>query len=304
MNVITYLFPGQGSQKPGMGQDFYEASPAARTVFDAAEHILGPGFIDQIFHGNDEELRDTRLTQPALVTVELAIAAHLESAGVRPDCVAGHSIGEIAALAAAGCIDTEEAIRLAEERGSAMAEESPAGAMAAIMGMDIKAIELVLPADVEIANYNGPAQTIISGSEQAIETARETLEHCGARRLIRLNVSGPFHCSLMKPAADRFRKVISSLKIAAPRCSFLSSVSGKEEHDPARIHELLATQIESAVRWTDVMSCVRTGEVLETGPGAVLQGIARRIDGSLAVIPVGNFAQAQAWIGTRKAELA
>lgn len=285
-----------------MGHDFYEASPAAKAIFDQVDKIVGPGFLEQVFHGDDDELRDTRLTQPALVAVELAITAHLSASGVRPDCVAGHSVGELAALAAAECISVADAIRLADERGHAMAEEAPAGSMAAIMGMDIKALELILPPGVEIANYNGPAQTIISGSEQAIETARETLERCGARRLVRLNVSGPFHCSLMKPAAERFRRVLRTLSIAAPRCTFISSVSGKEEHEPERIRELLATQVQSAVRWTDVMSQILPGDVLETGPGGVLHGIARRIEGAPAVQPAGTFAQAQAWIGSRKVE--
>ena len=183
-----------------------------------------------------------------------------------------------------------------------MAEEAPPGAMAAIMGMDVSAIDLVLPAGVEIANFNGPAQTIISGTEQGIETARETLERCGARRLIRLNVSGPFHCSLMQPAADRFSKVVRSIALAPPRCTFISSVSGKEESDPERIRELLSSQIASPVRWTQVMSLVPPGEVLEVGPGGVLQGIGRRIDGTPPIRPAGAFAQAQAWIGARKAE--
>ncbi len=285
-----------------MGHDFYEASPPARAVFDLAAGILGPDFLERLFQGDEDELRDTRLTQPALVTVELAVVAHLSEAGVRPDAVAGHSVGELAALATADCISIGDAIRIADERGRAMAEEAPAGAMAAIMGMDINAIELILPPGVEVANYNGPSQTIISGTKQAIETARETLERCGSRRLVRLNVSGPFHCSLMQPASDRFRRVLRDLPIGPPRCTFISSVSGNVEADPKRIRELLADQIHSPVRWTGVMARILPGDVLETGPGAVLQGIGRRIDNAPAIRPVGTFAQAQAWVGARKAE--
>jgi [acyl-carrier-protein] S-malonyltransferase len=284
-----------------MGHDFSVSSTAAAKVFESAGNILGPDFLQQIFHGVDEDLRDTRIAQPALVAVELAIVSHLRAEGIEPGSVAGHSVGELAALAAAGSITVDDAMRLAEIRGRTMAEDAPEGGMAAVMGMEPNAIELVLPPGVEIANYNGPAQTIISGTLAGLEAAREALERCGARRLIALNVSGPFHCSLMKRASDRFRDVLRGFSFAPPHCRFISSVSGQEESDPKRIAELLSTQIASAVRWTDVMTRLTPGEVLETGPGGVLQGIARRIDGAPRVKLAGTFAQAQAWIGARKA---
>jgi [acyl-carrier-protein] S-malonyltransferase len=297
--LIAYLFPGQGSQKAGMGRDFWDASGPARAVLNRAEGLLGPGFLERIFHGSNEELRDTRLTQPALVAVELALVAHLDAAGIRPDTVAGHSVGELSALAAAGVVTAEDAIRLADERGRAMSEDAPAGGMAAVMGMTPEAIELVLPPGVEIANYNGPAQTVISGTADALETVRETLEQCGARKLVMLNVSGPFHCSLMRKAADSFRRAMAGVPMAPPRCAFVSSVTGREESDPERIRELLGRQIESPVRWTDVMNRLGPCEALETGPGTVLQGIARRIDGAPPVQAAGKFADVEAWIGSR-----
>lgn len=285
-----------------MGRDFFESSHAAGRVFETAVRTLGRDFLDHVFHAVEEDLRDTRLAQPALVTVELAVVAHLHAAGVQPDVVGGHSVGELAALAAAGCFSVEDAIRLAQARGSAMSDEAPEGGMAAVMGMEPSAIELVLPPDVEIANFNGPAQTIISGTKTGLESARETLERCGARRLVTLNVSGPFHSSLMKTAADRFKLELHGLPIAPPRCKFISSVSGKPESDPRRIRELLGAQIASPVRWTEVMTHVPPGEVLETGPSGVLQGIARRIEGAPRVHLAGTFAQAQKWIGARKAD--
>jgi [acyl-carrier-protein] S-malonyltransferase len=285
-----------------MGRDFFESSLDTGRVFDTAVRTLGRDFLDHVFHGVEEELRNTRIAQPALVTIELAIVAHLTAAGVQPDVVAGHSVGELAALAAAGCFSVEDAIRLADARGRAMSENAPEGGMAAVMGMEPSAIELVLPPDVEIANFNGPAQTIISGTKAGLEAARETLERCGARRLVTLNVSGPFHSSLMKTAADRFKLELHGLRIAPPCCTFISSVSGRPESDPRRILELLGAQIESPVRWTDVMTHVPPGEVLETGPGGVLQGIARRIEGGPRVHLSGTFAQAQKWIGARKAD--
>jgi len=298
--VTCFLFPGQGSQKPGMGRDLHDASPAARRVFDQAREVLGREFIDLIFNGSEDHLRDTRITQPALVTVESAIAAHLSGAGMPPNVTAGHSVGELSALVAATSLDLSDALRLAQERSRLMAEEAPAGAMAAVMGLDPEKIERALPLGVEVANFNGPAQTIISGDTKAIDVATETLKSLGAQRVIRLSVSGPFHCSLMKRASELLRPLLNSLKIRPPSCTFVSSVIGEEVSDPDLIRLHLGWQLYSPVRWTDVMSTLGAVEAVEVGPGNVLQGLARRMPNAAHVRSAETWAQIQTLFDPKK----
>lgn len=287
--MTCFLFPGQGSQKPGMGRDFYESAPDAKAVFDQAETALGSEFLDAVFNGPDNALRDTRVTQPALVTVEVAIAAHLQAHGLRPDTVAGHSIGEISALAVAQALTPETAIAIAVERARLMAGAMTDGAMAAVLGMPPETIEKHLPSGAEVANYNGPEQTIISGTADAVHTAAETLKTAGAKRVLPLNVSGAFHSSFMKPAAERFAAYLSSIEVAAPTCRFVSSVTAREETKPARIRELLAQQLHEPVRWTQVMHFLGPVEAIEVGPGNVLQGLARRTPDAPVVAPVATL---------------
>jgi [acyl-carrier-protein] S-malonyltransferase len=292
--VTCFLFPGQGSQKNGMGRDIHDASPAARRIFDQARELLGPEFVDLIFNGTEEQLRDTRVTQPALVTVESAIVAHLAQAGLHPAAAAGHSVGELSALVAAGSLDFVDALRLAQERARLMTEEAPAGGMAAVIGLDAKKIQFALSRGVEVANYNGPAQTIISGEISAIETISETLKTLGAQRVIPLNVSGPFHCSLMKRASELLRPLLNTLTIRPPACTFVSSVIGEEVSDPDLIRLHLGWQLYSPVRWTDVMTVLGPIDAIEVGPGNVLQGLARRTPGAAHVHSAGTWPQIQA----------
>jgi [acyl-carrier-protein] S-malonyltransferase len=292
--MTCFLFPGQGSQKPAMGRDIHDASPTARRVFDQARDLLGPEFADCIFNGTEEDLRDTRITQPALVTVESAIAGHLAQAGMRPTAVAGHSVGELSALVAAGSLDFVDALRLAQERARLMTEEAPAGGMAAVIGLDAEKIQFSLPPGVEVANFNGPAQTIISGDFMALEKATETLKTLGAQRIIQLNVSGPFHCSLMKRASELLRPLLNSLSIRRPACTFVSSVIGGEVSDPDLIRLHLEWQLYSPVRWTEVMATIGPVEAIEAGPGNVLQGLARRMPDAAHVRPAGTWPQVQA----------
>ncbi len=292
--MTCFLFPGQGSQKTGMGRDLHDASPAARRVFDQAREVLGHEFVDLIFNGSEDHLRDTRVTQPALVTVESAIAAHLAAAGMPPSATAGHSVGELSALVAAGSLDLADALRLAQERARLMTEEAPAGGMAAVIGLDPKKMEHSLPPGVEVANFNGPAQTIISGDSRALDAATETLQKLGAQRVIRLNVSGPFHCSLMKRASELLRPLLNSLQIRPPACTFVSSVIGEEVSDPDLIRLHLGWQLYSPVRWTDVMAVLGPVEAIEAGPGNVLQGLARRTPNSAHVRSAGTWTQIQA----------
>ena len=290
-----FLFPGQGSQQPGMGHDFYEASGPARETLDAAEQTLGPGFLEKIFNGSPEEVNDTRVAQAGLVAVETAVARHLVANGLTPSGCAGHSVGEISALVCAKALDFTDALRIAQLRARFMSEDVPKGGMAAVAGLDVGAIAEHLPEEVNVANYNGPQQTIISGSEDGLAQAEEQLKAAGARRVIRLPVSGPFHSPFMREASIRFREALQDFAIEPPGHRFISSVSGVEESDPEHMRELLSTQLTAPVRWTQVLQ--RIGEVaaVEAGPGKVLQGIAKRMPGAPAVSPVGAYEEAQAY---------
>lgn len=290
VNRPILLFPGQGSQTPGMGADYYAESEPARAVFDQAEPVLPPNFLDILFNGAEDEVRDTRVAQVGLVLVGAAITVHLRSTGIVPGGAAGHSVGEIAALHAAGALTLEDALRLTGERARLMAEESPEGTMAAVLGMDPDAIAAALPENVDVANYNSPAQTIISGPHDGIELAVQKLKDAGAKRVLPLPVSGPFHSWCMKAAAEKFRDYVSCVTIAPPSIRFVSSVSGGDERDPERIRELLWQQLFSPVRWVDVMKTLGPCDAIEAGPGTVLAGLAKRTEEAPTVRPAGKFA--------------
>lgn len=287
------LFPGQGSQKPGMGKDFYEQSAVAKQALDEAASALPDGFLDTLFNGDAESVGHTRFAQPALLSVEVAIARHLESLGLQPSGCAGHSLGEITALVVAGVVTFADALVFVQERARLMSEDVPPGGMAAVMGMEPEAIAAALPPGAQVANYNSPAQTIISGSNEALEAAAAALKAAGAKRVMPLNVSGPFHSEFMRPAADAFAKVLAGVSFSAPRCAFVSSVSGQAESDPGRIRDLLAQQLYSPVRWIQVMGAIDT-PCLEVGPGGVLAGLAKRIDGAPEVSAMATMEDAVA----------
>lgn len=272
-----------------MLKDFYETSPKARSIIDEATAILGDHFLNTMFNGPEDALRDTRLAQPALVTAGIAIAAHLKSLNVSPAVCAGHSIGEIAALAVAEVFSPTDAIKITQERARLMAEESPQGTMAAVMGLAPEAIAEALPDGAEVANYNGPQQTIISGTIEGIEAAKESLKEAGAKRVIPLNVSGPFHSSCMNAASEKFKLFLNDFAFAPPTCTFISSVTGKEESEPAAIKQLLSQQLYSPVRWTQTMKTIGPVNALEVGPGKILQGIARRIENAPTISVAGTL---------------
>jgi [acyl-carrier-protein] S-malonyltransferase len=292
--VIFFLFPGQGSQAPGMGQDLHEASDAARRVFDAATALMAPDFLEVLFGGSDAAVTDTRFAQPALVITEIATARHLESLGLHPSGCAGHSVGEFAALVIAGALAFEDAVRLTQARGRLMAQPEAPGGMAAVLGLPAEEIAAALPDGAEIANFNGPHQTIISGTTEALRLAETALRAAGARRVIALKVSGPFHSTLMRGAGEAFRSEVADIPIRAPRVPFVSSVSGAFESDPARIRTLLWQQISRPVQWTDVMRAIGAVQAAECGPGNVLQGLAKRTPGAPHVSPAGTVAAAEA----------
>ncbi len=292
--MTAFLFPGQGSQTPGMCKDFYEGSPKARTVLDAAAAACGPELLTTMFEGPAEALTDTRMAQPALFAAGVAIAEHLRGRGIEPSAAAGHSLGVFTALTVAGVLEFDTALRLVQLRAKLMSENVPAGSMAAVVGLDPAAIEAALPADVQIANYNGPQQTIISGTVEGVQAAEAALKAAGAKRVLPLPVSGPFHSKLMQRAADTFRETLRDVKFSAPRCTYVSSVTGAPNADPENIRQVLGTQIMSPVRWTDVMICLGPVRAFEVGPGKVLQGIAKRMDGAPVIETAGTLEAADA----------
>ncbi|MBI4559966.1 MAG: ACP S-malonyltransferase [Candidatus Hydrogenedentes bacterium] len=295
--MSVFLFPGQGSQAPGMGRDFYERSPDAREVFDLAAAHCGPGYLARIFDGPGDELTRTCHAQPALLTVEVAILRFLGSRGIRPSACAGHSLGEFSALVAADALDFESALAIVQVRARLMAEMAPRGGMMAILGVPAEEVEAQIPESVEVANYNGPEQTIISGTPAALDEAENILKAAGLKRVIRLQVSGPFHSSLMQDAANEFRKALTSLDLRAPQIRFISSVRPGEVTDPEQIRELLGAQMCAPVCWTEVMRVIGPQRAIEVGPGRVLQGLAKRAEHGPQVEPAGTLEAAQALEG-------
>lgn len=288
MSKIAFLFPGQGSQYPGMGRELAVRFAAARRVFDEADAALGFPLSKRCFEGPAEELQLTANTQPAILAVSAAAAAVLRERGVRPDYVAGHSLGEYSALVAAGAIKLGDALRLVRKRGEYMQQAVAvgAGAMAALLGMDFAALEAVCreAAQGEVvspANINSPGQAVIAGNARAVERAIELAKQHGAKRVMMLNVSAPFHCALMQPAADRLARDLDSLSITEPEVPLVNNVDAKLVRTAAAVRDGLKRQVTSPVRWEESMRALRTEGVdlfIEVGPGKVLSGLIRQID--------------------------
>ena len=276
--MVAFLFPGQGSQQSGAALLFRDACAETRSLFEISEEILSPEVFDALLNGSQEMLKETRYAQPALVCVEAAATAFLRSLRINPTVCAGHSLGEISALVAAGALRFEDALFLVTERARLMSENVPEGGMAAVIGLEsVSALEAALPDTVQIANYNGPSQTIISGTKAGLEEAAAALKAVGAKRVLPLAVSGPFHSRYMEPAGKALAEVLKRIPISAPAVVFISSVSGQAETDPDRIRTLLSEQLFCPVRWTDVMEALVGCKAIEAGPGAVLQGLAKRM---------------------------
>jgi [acyl-carrier-protein] S-malonyltransferase len=294
--VIAFCFPGQGSVEAGMGRDIAEATPSAREVFERGSAASGLDLERLCFHADAEELVDTAVQQPALVATSLAMLAAIRERGIVPDFVVGHSVGEFAALAAADAMSVEDSIALVRERGVAMAEAAARhpGAMAAILGLEDEVVERLCRQILGVwpANYNCPGQIVVSGEHDAVDECIERAQEQGARRVVKLKVSGAFHSPLVARAADRLRPAIDRVKFQEPVAPFTSTVTARIE-SAQRMAPLLVDQLTAPVRFTQAASELMRGGVktfVEVGPGNVLSGLVKRIDRSAKAISVNSLA--------------
>ena len=280
----AYIFPGQGSQFPGMGKELFESSAPAKKIFETANDVLGFSITDTMFSGTEEELKQTRITQPSIFIHSCAIISHLGDA-FNADMVAGHSLGEFSALVANKCLSFEDGLKLVMERALAMqaACELQPSTMAAILGLDDEKVEAICESiqDVVVcANYNCPGQLVISGSLEGVKIACEKLTEAGARRALLLPVGGAFHSPLMEPAHERLAKAISNTPFQNPTCPVYQNVDAQPHILPEDIKSNLVAQLTAPVRWTQsILKMVDNGatEFVEAGPGKVLQGLVKKI---------------------------
>lgn len=293
---IAFIFPGQGSQYIGMGKELVENFPLAAEIMKKANKILEMDLADLCFYGPAEELGLTENTQPAIYTISYIVNRLLNEECIYPAVVAGHSLGEYSALAAAGVFSFEEGLRLVRQRGILMNRAVPdnQGSMAAIIGLEDKIVQEIcqeVNGICEIANYNSPGQIVISGEREAVEAACQLAEDKGARRTVVLKVSGPFHSSLMKRAAEDFANIIGEIEFKKPAFPVVSNVTADFVEEPEEIKGLLIKQICSSVRWVESIKLIQAQGVntfIEAGPGKVLRGLLRRIDSSLTTYNIDD----------------
>jgi [acyl-carrier-protein] S-malonyltransferase len=283
----AFLFPGQGSQYVGMGKELADSRPIARQVFEEADRVLAMRLSSLCFEGPEEELRLTVNTQPAILTTSIAALKVLEAQGARADFVAGHSLGEYSALVAAGSLRFEDALRAVRKRGLYMQEAVPRGegAMAALIGVDIGVVQCICAESSSLgvcapANINSPNQTVIAGSRPAVERAVELAKAKGAKRAVMLAVSAPFHCELMKPAADRLQSVFDEISFSNLNAPLVTNVDAEMITSGAEARDALIRQVASPVRWSESIKRLLDEGVtrfVEVGPGKVLSGLVRQI---------------------------
>ena len=293
----AYVFPGQGAQFVGMGKDLYKNCPVAKELFEKANEILGFRITDIMFAGTDEELKQTRVTQPA-VFLHSVISAVCLGEAFQPEMVAGHSLGEMSALAAVGCVAFEDALRLVYARAMAMQKacEACPGTMAAIIGLEDAQVEEICAAVTEEtgkvvvgANYNCPGQLVISGEREGVEIACERLKAAGAKRALVLPVGGAFHSPLMQPAKEELEAAIAATEFHTPKCPVYQNVDGAMHAEPAEIKANLIQQLTASVKWTtEVNAMIAAGatEFIECGPGKALQGMISKISRGNAAVSV------------------
>jgi [acyl-carrier-protein] S-malonyltransferase len=296
MSKIAFCFPGQGSVEAGMGRDIAKAVPEAQDVFERGSIACGLDLERLCFHADADELFDTAVQQPALVATSLAMLAAIRARGIEPDVVVGHSVGEFAAVAAARAMSVEASIELVRERGIAMAEAAAQhpGSMAAILGLEDEVVETLCRQILGVwpANYNCPGQIVVSGENPAVDECIELAQEAGARRTVKLKVSGAFHSPLVARAADRLRPAIERVKFQEPVAPFMSTVTARIE-SAQRMAPLLVDQLTAPVRFTQAASELMKDGVrtfVEVGPGNVLSGLVKRIDRTAKAISVNNLA--------------
>lgn len=293
MKPVALIFPGQGAQKVGMGREFYDGDPAAKAVFDRANDVLGVNLTEIVFQGPEEKLMSTAFCQPAIFTMSMAALAAFRASdkfkNVEVKFTAGLSLGEYGALCAAGVLSFEDTLRLIQKRSAFMDEAARAnpGKMAAIIGFDRdKLVEIVKAAGCEVANFNAPDQIVITGLASTVEKACQMIAAAGGKKVILLDVSGAFHSSLMKPAADRFAEVLKDAALKATDIKVVTNVNAKPQASSDEIRANLSRQIYSSVQWVDsvkFMASQGIADLVEIGPGRVLKGLIRKIDPALNV---------------------
>ncbi|WP_106766114.1 ACP S-malonyltransferase [Paenibacillus faecalis] len=300
MGKIAFVFPGQGAQSVGMAKDVFEKIPSSRAVIESADKGLGLSLSSIMFEGPEQELKQTYNTQPALLAASVAYLEAFRDKGITPDYVAGHSLGEYCALVAAGVLSLEEAAVIVRARGEYMEQAVPngQGAMAAVLGADREALNNLcrgISAEgtpVELANMNCPGQIVISGSAEGVAAASERVKEIGGKRAIPLEVSGPFHSSLMRKAADRLAEKLTDVKMSAPAVSVVANVTARPVSDVEVIRKLLVEQVYSPVLWHDSVEWMISQGVdtfIEIGPGKVLTGLIKKIDKNVKLVNINSL---------------
>jgi [acyl-carrier-protein] S-malonyltransferase len=299
LGKIAFVFPGQGAQAVGMGKDIYEQYEAAKQIFERADQALNYSLSSIIFEGPEAELKITYHTQPALLATSIAYLELFKAKGVQPDYVAGHSLGEYSALVAAGVLGFEDAVRTVRARGEFMEAAVPGGqgAMAAVLGAEREALQQLCRTIsgevgiVELANLNCPGQIVVSGSQEGVQALIERGKEAGAKRVIPLEVSGPFHSSLMKPASERLADVLSGLPMKPASIPVIANVTARPVHEPDEVRRLLVDQVHSSVLWEDsIVWLIEHGvdSFVEIGSGTVLAGLIKKIDRSVKVYAINS----------------
>lgn len=309
---IAFLFPGQGAQYIGMGKELYDNYDIVKQVFDKADTILDQDFVNLIFSGSEEDIKKTENTQPGILMISTGISELLKQKGIFPAMTAGLSLGEYSALVAANAIPYEDALPLVRKRGQLMNEAVPArqGTMAAVLGLDAESLLSCCDQASEygvvgIANYNCPGQLVLSGEVTAVEKASEIAKEAGARRIVPLQVSGPFHSPLLKRAGEALARELDKIRVKTPEIPVITNVEARPVMDPANIKRLLIDQVSSPVRWEDSVRYMISQGIdvfIEAGPGKALTGFVKKIDKTARVYNVEDMASLEALLAGLEVE--